>query len=249
MSHSIYMAYAGMQSQAQALEAISHNLANLQSTGFKQTRFYYELLSTLEDESLTPLGEAINSPQVRTRMVTDFSGGSIEETGNPLDFALLGDGFFTVLTPQGVRYTRNGDFTLGPEGRLQTVDGFPVLGVSNDPQGRPILLPEGRVELASDGRLAVDGNEVGRLKIVAFADAGALMPQGGSLFQAQPGAQEQPPIQLNVVQGFIEQANVNAVKAVTEMVGLMRNFEMLSQAIRSLTRDVDQKLINELGRV
>lgn len=249
MSHSIYMAYAGMQGHARALEVVSHNLANLQSAGFKQQRIFYEMLSGLQDEELTSLGAAINSPQMRARMVTDFSGGNIEETGNPLDFALLGDGFFSVLTPQGVRYTRNGDFSLGEGGRLQTTDGHAVLGVAADPRGQPLVLPPGNVEVAADGRVAVDGTEIGRLKIVAFADSGELVAQGSSLFQARPGTEELPPSQLNVVQGFVEQANVSPIQAVTEMVALMRNFELLSQSIRSLTRDVDQRLINELGRV
>jgi flagellar basal-body rod protein FlgG len=249
MSHSIYMAYAGMQGHAQALELISHNLANIQSTGFKQQKFYQELLEGMDDEQLSELGAAINNPQMRARVATDFSGGIVHQTGNDLDFALLGDGFFSVLTPEGVRYTRNGDFSLGQGGRLVTPNGYPVLGVGDRPEGTPIVLPDGKLQVGSDGRMTVDGTEVGQLRVVAFQDSSSLELLGGSLFKAKPGVQEVPPSLLNVGQGYLEQSNVSAIKAVTEMVSLMRNFELLSQSIRSLTRDVDQKLINEVGRV
>jgi flagellar basal-body rod protein FlgF len=250
MSHTIYMAYTGMQSQANALEVISGNLANLQSSGFKQRQFFYELLDSLRDRSLTPLGEAINTPVVRSGEIIDFSGGHLDETGNPLDLALTGDGFFSVQTPQGVRYSRSGAFRIDSDGRLMTVDGLSVLGSERGGESpQPIVLPAGQVEVAANGQILVDGISAGTLRIVSFQDNRDLLTVGGSLFQAREGAIELPPGRLSVAQGFLEQSNVSAVSSMTEMVRIMRSFEMLSQAVRSISRDVDQKLINEVGRV
>ena len=95
----------------------------------------------------------------------------------------------------------------------------------------------------------MDGIVLGTLKIVSFQDPSQLSPAGASLFRAPDGLAEIPPTSLNLAQGFLEEANVNPVKSVTEMITLMRSFEMLSQAVRSLTRDVDSRLINELAKI
>jgi flagellar basal-body rod protein FlgF len=248
MSHTIYTAYAGLASRAEALEMISHNLANLQSAGFKRTQFFFQALNQLRDHSLSPLGGAINGPVVRAWGTTDFSGGSLAETGNPLDLALTGDGFFAVDTPSGVRYTRNGHFTLNSAGELLTSDGHRVLGEGPNPEGQPLILPPGRVEVAPAGQITVDGVPAGRLRLVSFDDLSRLTAAGASLFRAEPGMERVPPSKTGVVQGFLEQANVGAVESVTEMIALMRSFEMLTQTIRSLNQDVDQKMINEVGR-
>jgi flagellar basal-body rod protein FlgF len=249
MSHTIYTAYAGLRSRAEALELISHNLANLQSPGFKRKQFFFQALNQLGDRSVTPLGDAINGPIVRTWGVSDFSVGSLSETGNPLDLAITGDGFFAVHTPAGVRYTRNGHFTLNSTGELLTPDGHRVLGEGPDPEGQPLILPPGRIEVAASGQITVDGVPAGRLKLVSFDDLSRLSAMGASLFEAERGLEETPPSKLGVVQGFLEQSNVGAVESVTEMIGLMRSFEMLTQTIRSLNQDVDQKMINEVGRL
>jgi len=247
MSHSIYMGYAALQSRIDALEVLSNNLANLQAPGFKQNKFYFQVQNSLQDESLTQLGSAINGPIVKTLNQADFSGGSLTETGNSLDLALMGDGFFSVRTPEGTRYTRNGDFSLDGQGRLVSANGDFVL--AQDSRGDQVLtLPPGELNVSSNGQVSVNGIVLGTLKIVTFQDLSKLVPVGASLFRTPDGVDGIPPTSLNVAQGFIEQANVNPVKAVTDMITLMRSFEMLSQAVRSMTRDVDSRLINELAK-
>ena len=248
MSHSIYMGYAALQSRIDALEVLSNNLANSEASGFKQNRFYFQVMDLLQDEDLTALGSAINGPIVKTYNRTDFSEGSLTETGNGLDFALMGDGFFAIRTPQGTRYTRNGDFSLDSEGRLVTVNGEFVL--VQDPRGDQVLtIPPGELSVTPSGQVNVDGVSIGTLKIVSFQDLSQLSPAGRSLFSVPEGTSEIPPTSLNLAQGYLEESNVNPVKAVTEMITLMRSFEMLSQAVHSLTRDVDSRLINELARI
>lgn len=247
MSHTIYMGYAAMQSRMDALELISNNLANQQSSGFKQQSFAFHVADALQDPDLTVLGSAINGPIVRVNGGTDFTTGSLAQTGNPLDLALTGDGFFVVRTPQGNRYTRDGNFRLSTAGELQTSDGFAVLGTGGSGD-QPIVLPQGKVEVSQQGQVNVDGVAAGTLKIVTFKDAGVLTSVGASLFSAPAGTQEIPPAQTGIAQGFLESSNVNPVATVTQMIGLLRSFELLSQAVRTISRDVDQKLINELAR-
>lgn len=247
MSHTIYTAYAGLKSRADALEVVGNNLANIQSAGFKKKAFYFEMLDRLQDSNLTPLGSAINGPIVKAYSGNNFSNGSLNETGNPLDLALTGDGFFAVNTPWGIRYTRNGHFSLNEKGELTNQDGYPVVG--QERPDRAIMLPPGQIEVSPNGQISVDGIVSGRVKVVTFENLASLEPVGASLFVARNGAVERPSNDLNVAQGFLEGANVNPIEGITQMITLMRSFEMLTNVIRSFSRDVDQRMISEVGRV
>ncbi len=247
MSHSIYMAYAGLQSRADALELIGNNLANLQSAGFKQKQFYFHVLNGLQGDA-SDLGQAINGPVVKTLNSTDFSGGSLIETGGPLDLGLNGDGFFVVRTDRGTLYTRKGHFELNEKGQLVDENGGLLLA-DDGRDGQPITLPPGTVEFAPNGQISVDGISAGTLRLVSFENLRQLQSMGAGLFKAPDGVSPIPPSRTRVAQGFLEQANVNPLTSVTQMIDLMRSFESLSQAIRSMTRDVDQHLISELAKV
>lgn len=250
MNHTIFMAYAGLRSRAQALEVVTNNIANINTTGFKAQKPYFKVRDEVKAEGFSPLGEAINTPVVEVHSSTDFSSGQLRQTGNPLDAALLGEGFFVVETPEGWRYTRNGNFGLNRQRELVTSDGFHVLAEGKNPQEpKRIKLPEGTVDIGTNGQVSVDGVMSAKLKLVAFQDPSLLIRVGASFFQASPEAKEIPPANPNVASGYLEQANVNAVKNVSEVINLMRGFEMLTRAIRSLTNNVDQKVINDVGKV
>lgn len=247
MSHTIYTGFAAMQSRMDALELISGNLANLQSPGFKQRNFYFEVVGAMSDPERTSLGEAINGPMVSARGGTDFTSGTLGRTDNPLDFGLTGDGFFVIKTPDGNRYTRDGHFKLGPNGELQTNDGFAVLGAGANGD-QPIVLPQGNIEVSSTGQISVDGVVAATIKLTSLQNVSELRPLGASLFAAPQGAVEVPPDRPGVAQGFLESSNVNPTATISQMIGLMRSFELLSQAVRSINRDVDSRLINDLTR-
>lgn len=251
MNHTIFMAYAGLRSRAQALEVLTNNVANINTHGFKAQKPFFQVRETGMSEDFSGLAEAISGPIVDVRSGTDFSIGQLKETGNPLDLALTGEGFFVLETPQGLRYTRNGSFRLNQARELITAEGFHVVAEAEKPNQKPkkIVLPAGDVEIGQNGQITADGVMAAKLKMVAFKDLAQLKRIGGSLFEATADAVEVPPQNSQIAAGFLEQANVNSVKNLSEVVNLMRSFEMLTRAIRSLTNNVDQKVINDVGRV
>jgi flagellar basal-body rod protein FlgG len=231
---------------------MTNNVANINTTGFKSQKPYFQVRGIDKGAGFSQLAEAINGPIVDVKSGTDFTIGQLKETGNPLDLALTGEGFFVVETPQGIRYTRNGSFRLNRARELVTQEGFNVIAEGKpDQKGRPrkIVLPEGQVDVGLSGQVNVDGVMSGKLKLVAFEDLRQLQRVGGSLFKATGQATEVPPANSQIATGFLEQANVNAVKSLSEVVHLMRSFEMLTRAVRSLSNNVDQKVINDVGRV
>jgi flagellar basal body rod protein FlgG len=245
------MAYAGLRSRAQALEVVTNNIANLRSAGFKKQTVHFKVRENRAGEEFSPLAEAINGPVVEAFARTDFSMGELKQTGNPLNLALTGDGFFVIDTSRGLRYTRDGSFQVNRARELITVDGFHVVPEGWTPEKpKRIKLPEGAVEISENGQVSADGVIVAKLKLVSFQDPSKLERIGGSLFDAPQSAKEtKPPATTRVAQGFTEQANLNPIESITTVLEVMRSYEMLTRTIRSLTRDIDQKVINEVGRV
>jgi flagellar basal-body rod protein FlgG len=175
---------------------------------------------------------------------TDFSEGPSRHTGNPLDVALEGDGFFSVRTPSGVGYTRQGSFSLNPDSVLVTSDGYPVMG-----DGGEITIEGQSVAIDQEGYITVDGNEVGRLQIVSFADPNKLEKVRGTLFKPSASGPAPQPVENTVVkQGYLENSNVNAIRMMTDMITEMRMVEAYQRMIRS-SDSANTKAINELGRI
>ena len=187
MSDSIYMATSGALCNQQRLEILSNNLANINTTGFKEEMAYIRVTEVppgvkeslqntvpTDTEPTAPLWQELESRTV-------FSQGGLRATGSPLDLAIDGEAFFCVQTPEGVRYTRNGSFTRSAEGELTTHDGFAVLGESG-----PIQIDDGRrVTVDETGNVSVDGAQVAKLRLVELDQSHLLQRLGGTLFAAQ----------------------------------------------------------------
>jgi flagellar basal-body rod protein FlgG len=175
---------------------------------------------------------------------TDFSAGPTQKTGNPLDFAISGEGFFSVQTPEGVRYTRDGRFSINEDGELVTLSGYPVLG-----EGGPIQVDGPSLAMDETGTITIDGNPVDRFKIVTFQNPMALKKIGDRLFapmEAVGGAKPAEAVQLH--QGVVEQSNVTTIRMMTEMIEVLRSYESYQKAIRSID-EATAKSINDVGRV
>ncbi len=181
---------------------------------------------------------------------TDFSPGELKKTGNPLDLALTGRGFFCVQTPDGIQYTRRGDFTINSDEVLVTQDGWPVLGASGEIQLK-IAKPSDQMRefsVSEDGFITVDGSQVDRLRIVDFTQSHALEKAGHNFYRGlNPNALEEVDEDFKVSQGFLELSNVNVVRMMTEMIEVLRGYESYQKMMRSVD-DMNAKLINDVGR-
>ena len=238
MSDGIYSALSGAVAQERALDVVANNVANSGTTGFRADRVAFEeQLSAARGEGPETL-RYVAVADVRM----DDSAGALESTGNPLDVALEGDGWFSVEAPQGERLTRAGSFVTDADGVLMTRDGFPVLGAGPE---RRIVIPAGTQDLSidRDGTIRADGNELGQLLIRRF-DPTTLEKEGSTLV-AFEGAGE--PSTASVLQGHLEGSNLNAVAGLNEMIQTTRSFEAFQRVIQTY-RSLDERAARELGR-
>lgn len=246
MSGGLYLAAAGALVQQMRLEILANNVANVNTIGFKgeKTVFGIEDPATQTDVPETPEGVQPLMPYAPPfATLIDFSQGALRETGNPLDVAINGRGFFSVQTPDGVQYTRQGSFSLNDEGVLVTPDGYPIVG-----EGGEITLEAGVVEIDDEGGVFVDGEEVDRLVITDFADQGVLKKAGQGRFVLDDATAvgDRPP-HTTLRQGYVETANVNAVAAMTEMIETSRAFEAYQKIIQSVD-EATETSINDVGQ-
>ena len=226
-----------MLAQEQRLNQIANNLANVNTSGYKKEDItFWEMMFKAAD----------NRPRVgkALKIIIDQQQGPAEQTDNPLDFAINGQGFFKIQTPNGIRYTRNGNFTLNNAGQLSTADGNLVLG-----NGGPIVLSSEKVNVARDGQISANGQVINKLSLVSFADLNSLVKQGANLFKLKTGgAAEEQVADPNIQQGYLEGSNVNIVKGMTEMIDLQRAYQAQQKAIQT-TDELDQQSIAKVGNL
>lgn len=244
MNSGLYTAYSGLLARHDTLTVVANNLANVDTPGFKADRPFYRLYNdAMRRARGTPLEHAINNGVTLEGPATDFSSGALTHTGNELDFALE-RGFFAVQTPNGVRYTRGGGFTVDAERRLVTRSGFPVLG-----QNGPITLPPGSVHADAEGSISVNGAPVDKLRVVNFQNLGGLHKEGHSLFvQASSGEPELAVTEPSLRQGYLEKANSDPIRTATEMIEVLRQFQSLEKSVEVLMNDVNARVIEQVGR-
>ena len=255
MSGSIYMAATGALAYERRLQILSNNLANVNTVGFKKDRGRfqaYSLSDATHNKELPLYGGRSQAPAywMQYSSYTDFSTGEMKKTGSPFDLAISGRGFFCVQTPDGVRYTRRGDFTVDKDEVLVTQEGFPVLGQGGQIQIKMAKPSEDKRELSvsEDGFVTVDGSQVDRLRIVDFTDTSGLEKAGHNFYRAvNPNALEDMDEDFRVSQGFLELSNVDVVRMMTEMIEVLRGYESYQKTIRSID-DMNARMINEVGR-
>ncbi|MBW2056210.1 MAG: flagellar basal-body rod protein FlgF [Deltaproteobacteria bacterium] len=246
MNHGIYVSTSGFLSQQKRLEMIANNLANANTAGFKGDVAVFETSSPPLTAIWAGEGRPVWTPTFvnLSAIVTDFSEGPLTETGNPLDVAIVGQGFFEIQTPQGPRYTRRGDFALTGDGNLVTQEGQPVMG-----QGGPITLTEGEIEIDQGGIIYVDRNEEGRLRVVTFPDTRRLVKQGRGLFAWAGGSSEVRPLEhVEVRSKHLENSNVNPVMEMVRMIETIRTYEAQQKVIHSFD-STEKKAVDEVGRL
>jgi flagellar basal body rod protein FlgG len=212
-------------------EVMSHNLANVSTTGFKGERVFARLLA-----------DQATGPEARSR--TDFKAGTVAPTGRPLDLAIEGDGFFVVRTPGGDRLTRAGAFSVDDTGTLMDGAGNEVL----DRGRRSVVLPPGQVEVTQQGEVMVDNAVVAVLRLERAPDD-AVLEREGSLYYVP--AEERVLLRdgdVKVRQGHLEESNVNAVGALVDMIEIQRSYQAVQRSVQAAD-DVMDTIANDLGRL
>jgi len=283
MIRGLYTASSGMDAQQHRLDALSNNLANVDLVGYKRDTSVHKafpemLIRRFNDNGVHqfPIGSVDSAPIVGklgagveyNESFTVFEQGALKETSNPFDIALDGDGFFTIQTNEGERYTRNGSFILGKEGFLLTKEGYPVLGEEGPIQiklNNFTIDAKGRIfqngELSDNPRRLVSMEEndwaetelVDTLKLVRFEGHGNrfLKKQGSSLWNSNNESGEPFMTSLEerpkVLQGFLEASNVNPVTEMVNMIEVNRAYEANQKVITSQDSLLN-KLINQAAK-
>ena len=224
------------------MDTTANNLANLTTSGFKVEHVVSRALSEKP-------AAAADSPQDISfadawTLQRDFSTGPLEQTGNPLDFALEGNGFFEVQTQGGTAYTRDGRFGLNDAGEVVTRNGDPVMG-----EGGPITVNAtgGPLSVSREGSISQYGVILGKLKTVQFQTPGALERMGSNLWKATD-EQPQPATDVRIAAGMVEGSNVNAVSEMVRMIEVQRSYEASQKAIQSHDQTL-QRLVNDIARM
>ena len=257
MVRGLYSAYNGMVSEQKRLEVISNNIANAATVGYKSegvTNQSFDSVYTLKIKDATNgfVEERIGSMSLGSKIgevYTNYTQGSIRQTGNTFDLTMEGKGFFTIAVidsdgNESIKYTRDGSFKLGSDGSLLDADGNHVVG-----EGGNIEIPLEASEITIDaiGGIYADGNYVDSVKITDFADYDYIKKFGNNLYETVDGAEE---IQATgtVRQGYLEQSNVNSVSEMVNMIAITRSYEANQKVINTVDSMLD-KAVNTVGRV
>ena len=256
-------AVKGCMREQTRLDVIANNLANAATPGFKGDRVSFRDMFERRFLSAPSVPEPVAAPdsfangmgaKVLTAGVaegmptveirTDMSQGTTRFTGNVFDLAIQGRGFFKVLTPDGIRYTRKGNFVVDSQGYLITQEGYQVMG-----SGGPVLISGSDMKVDETGKILVDGSEAGRLDVVVFPEDVRPIKEGNGLFRLDPTVRESNVVgRYTIQQGYLEDSNVNISREMVNMIDCMRSFESYQKALRLLD-GIDDRVINQVGRV
>lgn len=238
MDAAIYKALSGAVAQTRRLEIVVQNLGNVNTPGYKaQSLSFSEVLhdNFRGDEEESAGMVAAN------RVKSNMNPGEVYSTGNPLNLAILGEGYFAVQTARGERYTRAGSFSLRNDGTLITPQGDPILG-----DGGPMIITGGKVEVTIDGLVSSSQGQVGKLKIVRFNNPQQALREGGNLFQVN-AADVSEATDVQIMQGGLEQSNVNPIDGMVLLIVNQRHFDAYERAIK-LMDGATEKMIQEGAR-
>ncbi len=243
-----YSALAGAISREQSIANTGANLANINTTGYKKSLVSFE--SILKGTQQSNEAKGINYNRIRNNF-TDFSPGALRQTDDPHDLAIGGNGFFKVRGPEGVHYTRRGDFMINQDGLLSTSNGLPVL----DDTGSIITIPDtdtSKVAVGDDGTIYILGpeasrEEVARIAVVDIDDKLKLKRESDTTFSLENGGNEVESENYRVIQGNLELSNVNMAAEMAKMIDSHRIFETYHKVLKSYSTINEQQ--QELGTV
>lgn len=257
MIRGLYTAAAAMLAQMVRQQVLAHNLANVNTPGFRQDRvsmrqFPLRPLEGADTAPWQPLAVSLRGQQLGempTGVLAELPGmslqqGTLRETHEPLDFALVGPGFFAIQRGGEVLYTRDGRFFRNAEGFLASAAGGLVLGADL----QPIAVPLGPLEVADDGTMRANGVVVGQLGVFSFPPDAAIEKVGLTMLRVAGAPLPADPALTSLHQGFVEQANVDVTQSTTEVLSALRSYEA-SQRLLQMHDQIIERVVTEVGRV
>ncbi len=263
MVRGLYTAASGALVAQSMVDNVANNLANVNTTGFKKTLLQIQSAPSMDIYRVqTDPGQTSKSalPGVPTAQYvgrlgtgswvydtpTSYEQGALQSTGNPLDLAISGtsNAFFTVATPNGIRYTRDGEFVKDAQGVLRTQDGFAVLST----QGQPITLQgQGDITVANDGTVSQNGLPLAQLQLTSFGNLLNLRPEGANNYVVSGNAGPAPATGASVQQGFLEKSNANVVRSMVDLITAERWFDANEKSIKTQD-DATQTAITQVAK-
>ncbi|KQV92881.1 flagellar hook-basal body protein [Rhizobacter sp. Root1221] len=249
MQEVLAIALRSMQQDVARLEQVGTNLANVTTPGYKRqllvSRAEHAIVPSFAQAMMgvaaSPEGGATAQTAQPFELVRDMRSGTLRATGRSLDVALAGDGYLEVQMPEGLAYTRQGEFQLDARGRLVTMQGLPVQGQAGD-----IVVSGSGVTIDAKGNVTDNGRVVDRLKVVAFEPGQALTPLDGGLFAEGRSPSLVSEADIDVRQGFLENSNVQQAREMVELMQTMRRFESMQRIVQGYD-DLVGSAIRKLG--
>ncbi len=245
MDSGYYAALTGLVARTQAMDTVAANLANAQTPGYRAEREYFRSALMGPDAADSQLGQVVNNYGLLGGSALNLQQGSLIATGNPLDIAIDGRGFFAIQTQNGVRYTRDGSFHRTGDGHLVTKAGDAVL----DTQGKPVVIPPGEVSIGESGIISVAGGAVTNLAVYDFSSAAQLKPDGANLYAATEPKAAKAINTPSIHQGNLEGANEDIVQGSLDLLMMQRQAEMMQKAVTLFHADFNKFATEDLPRV
>lgn len=250
MSNGIYVGASAHVALEKQLETVSNNLANADTSGFKKNRtIFSEYMHKYSKNKIPEKMLKSATPQDKhfvdiNEVITDFSQGGLKKTENPLDIAISGDGFFTVREAGEELLQRSGRFTLDSEGVIVAEDGAELL----DENGNTVAVnPNFDINITGDGAVFQNNAEIAKIDIKTVNDKGWLEKTHKTRYRIHENA-DVIPAEVSVMQGFLEQSNVNVIDEMVRMIKVNRHYDIAAKAVKSY-EEMDSKANNSVGDV
>ena len=245
MDSGYYAAVTGLVACTQALDIAATNLANAGTPGYRAEQEYFRSALLGPDAADSQLGRTVNNYGLLGGDRLSLAQGALDQTGNSLDLAIEGEGFFMVQTPNGQRFTRDGGFHRAPAGQLVTSAGDSVLSTS----GQPIPIPPGEVTVGADGAVSVAGGVVATVGVFTFPAGVQLTPEGANRYVAPEGVKSALSKNAAIHQGAIETANQGVIPGTMNLILVQREAEMMQRALTVFHTEFNKIATEELPRV
>jgi len=245
MDSGYYAAMSGLVARAQGLDTAAANLANAQTPGYRAQRELFRSVVLGPEAHDSQLGQTVNNYGMLGGDRLSMAQGALQHTGNPLDLAIEGDGFFLIQTANGLRFTRDGSFHRSQGGTLVTSSGEPVLSTIN----KPIPAPPGEVSVGADGVLSVAGGAVATVGVFTFPSETQLTAEGANRYVAPTGVASALSKDATVHQGSIEGANQDTIQGTLNLMMMQRQAEMMQKTLTIFHTDFNKFASEDLPRV